>query len=204
MTEKDQVSVASSYTRRIVRLSNSAGRIFMFDPSVVIPAKSGIHSTYFVIPAHAGIQCRGGRLVSRMRGKDGMGCRPRNCRPQIYPIRVRFFNRRQLPLAQPFFHRLLAADRAFHCFVLLVPHQDFQAILFRKTIRQTLPMLPDTLHQIGSYPDLQGPVTLAGEHVNGGVLHHLRPRSRHSRACGNPAVATALGSRMRGNDGIGW
>ena len=57
----------------------------------------------------------------------------------------------------------------------LEPHQSMNTVLARKPRYYIIPVLPDSLHQIGSDADVEYSVLLAGQHVNEEVLF------RHSR-----------------------
>src|SRR5262249_18186076 len=80
--------------------------------------------------------------------------------------RILFFDQFQLPRAIPFFHLTLAPKGGFTGLVSLKPDKRLDSVGGREAFDQPFAMLPDPLHQIIGYADIERAVPLARKDVN--------------------------------------
>jgi hypothetical protein len=85
------------------------------------------------------------------------------CRVQVIPIRVFFFNQLNLPIAFPFLNTFLASDGYVHIFVNLKPHQRLDSVLFCESVSLVVLVLPDASDQIARYADVERAITCASQ-----------------------------------------
>ncbi len=91
---------------------------------------------------------------------------------KVLPRRVVLLNQRQLPPPSPFFDGLLRGDGSLHALVELIPDQLVNPVATGETDSQVIPVFPNPLDQVRGDADLEGPVSLAGENIDGRLSQH--------------------------------
>lgn len=104
---------------------------------------------------------------------------------QVVPFRVMLLHQLQLPCPPPALDLLLPSDSFFRALMNLEIDEPLDAILPGKALDHILFVLPNSLHQVGCHPCIQGAITLTRKDVDIDWL----------------PIHIPLDSRFRGNDG---
>src|SRR5579884_730964 len=92
---------------------------------------------------------------------------------QIAPVRVRRFDKSELPFPQSGFDLLLPRDCIQHRREKLIPDQHLAAVSFRKAAADARAMLPNPLRQIRRDADVERTISTVRHHINCGLLHSI-------------------------------
>jgi hypothetical protein len=77
----------------------------------------------------------------------------------------------ELPLARPMLDIFLALDRGWRGIVLLVVHEQFDAVLLAKAFDKSLAVLVHTTQKVIGHANINCAVAFAGEDINPKYLH---------------------------------
>src|SRR3990172_6778756 len=105
---------------------------------------------------------------SRENGNPGLG----EIRPQVSPMWIGLLDQLHLPCALPFFHLLLAFDRASHVLIEFIVHQLIDLVLLRKALDLALLVFPYSANEVIRDADVKCSIPTVRKDVKGWLFVH--------------------------------